>query len=320
MAVYTPVTIDDVQPLFDRLGLGPLQALQGCASGIENTNYFASTQRGEFVLTLFERLTFEQLPYYLELMRHLARKGIPVPAPQADAQDQLLHRLKDKPAAVVTRLSGRSEMSPSPEQCAQLGALLARMHLAVADFPLRQPNLRGLAWWKDITPTLLPHLSETQARLLRSEVAFQDALAATAQAAALPRGAVHADLFRDNAMFDRGRLSGVFDFYFAGDDSFIFDLCVCLNDWCIDPADVRPLPGHARQLLAGYATERALTPAEQQLLPAMLRAAALRFWCSRLWDWHLPRKADMLKPHDPGHFEKVLTLRRRESSPREADA
>jgi homoserine kinase type II len=320
MSVYTAVTTEELDAWLGRYALGTLVEFAPIAAGIENTNYFASTPRGEFVLTLFERLTFEQLPYYLELMRHLARKGIPVPAPQTDAHDALLHLLKDKPAAVVTRLSGRSEMSPSPQQCAQLGALLARMHLAVADFPLRQPNLRGLAWWKEIMPTLVPHLSETQAQLLRSEVAFQEVLAGTAQAATLPRGAVHADLFRDNAMFDQGRLGGVFDFYFAGDDTFIFDLCVCLNDWCIDPAAVQPLPEHARRLLEGYAAERALTPAERQLLPAMLRAAALRFWCSRLWDWHLPRKADVLKPHDPGHFEKILTLRRRDSSPRDAHA
>lgn len=309
MAVYTPVSIEDAQPLFHDLGLGRVLTLQGCASGIENTNYFAGTQRGEFVLTLFERLTFEQLPYYLELMRHLARKGIPVPAPQADAHDTLLHRLKGKPAAVVTRLSGRSEMSPSPDHCAQLGALLARMHLAVADFPLHQPNLRGLAWWREIAPTLLPYLSEPQARLLSAEVDYQTALAQTPEFRVLPKGAVHADLFRDNVMFQEGRLSGVFDFYFAGEDTFLFDLCVCLNDWCIGRNSLTT--DHARQqsLLDAYQRVRPLSATEQSRLPDLLRAAALRFWCSRLWDWHLPRASHTLTPHDPAHFERILRLR-----------
>lgn len=159
MAVFTEVSPQEAAALLSTLGLGTLQSLQGCASGIENTNYFASTDQGDYVLTLFERLSFEQLPFYLNLMHHLAQRGIPVPAPQANAQGEILHTLKGKPAAVVTRLKGRNQLSPQVADCAQVGAMLARMHQAGTDYPHQQPNLRGLAWWTETIPVVRPHLN-----------------------------------------------------------------------------------------------------------------------------------------------------------------
>jgi homoserine kinase type II len=172
MAVYTEVGFDEADALLQRLGLGALTDLQGIRSGIENTNYYATTVRGQWVLTLFERLPREQLPYYLRLMQHLARHGIPVPAPQADADGELVHTLAGKPAAVVTRLPGSHRLAPDADHCAQVGAMLARMHLAGRDFALQQPHLRGLAWWQTV-PVVLPHLQPAQAALLRDELAFQ---------------------------------------------------------------------------------------------------------------------------------------------------
>jgi len=184
------------------------------------------------------------------------------------------------------------------------------MHLAVADFPLQQPNLRGLPWWKATAPTVRPWLDAATAALLDEELAFQQHLGASATLASLPRGAVHADLFRDNALFDglpgRERLSGVFDFYFAGVDSFAYDLAVVLNDWCIDLTTGTLVPERANALLHAYQAERPCTGAELRLLPGLRRAAALRFWLSRLADWHLPRDAALLSPKDPTHFERVL--------------
>ncbi|MFW9595401.1 MAG: homoserine kinase, partial [Macromonas sp.] len=258
----------------------------------------------------FERLTFEQLPFYLHLMKHLAGKGIPVPDPAADAQGNILHTVQGKPAAVVNRLRGKSELAPSADHCAQVGAMLARMHLAGQDYPRQQPNLRGLAWWNDTVPVVLPYLNPTQAELLQDELRYQNAIATNASYTELPRGPVHADLFRDNVMFDQGQLSGFFDFYFAGCDTFVFDLAVCLNDWCIDLATGVQDDVRSAAMVNAYAAVRPLTVAEQALLPAMLRAGALRFWISRLWDWHLPREASVLQPHDPAHFERVLCARR----------
>ncbi|NBQ87620.1 MAG: homoserine kinase [Betaproteobacteria bacterium] len=310
MAVFTEVSSDAAQALLSRLGLGELQSLRGIEGGIENTNYFATTDRGDYVLTLFERLTHAQLPFYLHLMKHLAQRGIPVPDPAADAKGEILHTVCDKPAAVVNRLRGRSELAPQADHCAQVGAMLARMHLAGRDYAREQPNLRGLPWWNDTVPVVLPHLDAAQAELLVAELAWQNHIAASPMYAALPRGPVHADLFRDNVMFDEGRLSGFFDFYFAGVDTWLFDLAVALNDWCITLETGEAHAGRTEAMLSAYTAVRPLTLPEQHLLPALLRAGALRFWISRLWDFHLPREASMLKPHDPTHFERVLRHRR----------
>ena len=319
MAVYTEVAPDEAGDLIHRLGLGQLLAMQGCAGGIENTNYFVSTDQGEYVLTLFERLSFEQLPFYLALMKHLAGKGIPVPDPASDADGTYLHRLKGKPATVVNKLAGKSALAPDTRHCAAVGAMLARMHLAAHDFAPAQPNLRGLDWWNQTVPVVLPYVETPQAALLQSELAYQNHVAASSAYAALPRGAIHADLFRDNVLFASGAdaddstsppvLGGFFDFYFAGVDSCLFDIAVCLNDWCVDLASGIADPSRTASLLQAYARVRPLTAAERALLPAMARAGALRFWISRLWDLHLPREASMLKAHDPDHFERVLRQR-----------
>jgi homoserine kinase type II len=317
MAVYTQVSVTQANALFTALGLGEVTALRGIEGGIENTNYFASTERGEWVLTLFERLTHAQLPYYLHLMKHLAHHGVPVPEPQAKpeqmkrgpGEDELLHTLADKPAAVVNRLRGQSQLAPAAAHCAAVGAMLARAHLATRDYDRHQPNLRGLAWCNETGPVVLPYLDAAQAALLNEELAYQNHVAATPAYAALPRGAVHADLFRDNVMFEGEQLTGFFDYYFAGDDTWLFDLAVVLNDWAVDLPTGQADAARALSLLDAYQRARPLQDAERRLLPAMLRAGALRFWLSRLWDLHLPRAASLLKPHDPAHFERVLRAR-----------
>ncbi len=317
MAVYTEVSTDEVRALLRQLQLGELRQMQGCAGGIENTNYFVSAEiegrQRDYVLTLFERLNFAQLPFYLRLMKHLAQRGIPVPDPSANAQGELVFALKGKPAAMVSRLRGRSQLTPGSAHCAAVGGTLARMHLAGADFPLSQPHLRGLAWWIETVPVVLPYLDARQAALIQGELDYQARAAASAAHAALPRGPIHADLFRDNVMFEESagqlQLSGFFDFYFAGVDSWLFDIAVCMNDWCIELETGAHDPERALSFVRAYAAVRALTDAEQELLPDMLRAAALRFWISRLWDYHQPRAASLLKAHDPGHFERVLQQR-----------
>ena len=306
MAVYTNVSLKEATALLRQLDLGDVTALRGIQGGIENTNYFATTDSGEYVLTLFERLGFEQLPYYLHLMKHLAQRGIPVPDPMGNKAGHILHTVKKKPASVVTKLRGKSELAPGVLHCAAVGDMLARMHLAGRDYERQQPNLRGLPWWNETVPVVLPHIDPGQAALLRAELAYQNHIAAGSAYTALPRGPVHADLFRDNVMFDGETLTGFFDFYFAGVDTWLFDLAVCLNDWCIDLPTGAHDAERATRMLDAYQAVRPLTAAERELLPAMLRAGALRFWISRLWDYHLPREASMLTPHDPTHFERVL--------------
>lgn len=325
MAVYTEVSFDEASSFLSSLKLGTLQGMQGCSGGIENTNYFVTTDQGAYVLTLFERLSAAELPFYLRLMKHLAFHAIPVPDPAANIDGDVLHTLNGKPAAVVNRLQGASELQPSAAHCAQVGTMLARMHLAGQDFSMHQPNLRGLDWWNATVPVVRPHLSPAQAALLQSELAYQNHISTRATYTALPRGPIHADLFRDNVMFANGaatpnnaaqaeksqapQLTGFFDFYFAGVDAWVFDIAVCLNDWCVDLATGKTDASRSAAFLNAYCQVRPLRAAERELLPAMARAGALRFWLSRLWDFYLPREASMLKAHDPTHFERILRQR-----------
>lgn len=309
MAVFTPVSLDDVSQWITQFPLGKPLAIKGIASGIENSNFFLTTESGEYVLTIFENLSFEQLPFYLNLMRHLAERGVAVPAPIPNAQGELVTPLHGKPASVVTKLAGASQLDPRPVHCAEVGAMLAKMHLAGGDYPLHQPNLRGLEWWNWATPQVLPFMAEAEAHLLRAEMHFQQAFAGSDTYKQLRQGPVHADLFRNNVMFDGDKLTGFFDFYFAGCDTWLFDVAVTVNDWCID-LDTGVLDtARTRAMLDAYHAVRPFTAAEQEAWQPMLRAGALRFWLSRLYDFHQPREAEMLTPHDPTHFERILRER-----------
>jgi homoserine kinase type II len=310
MAVFTPVTFEQVSGFLQQFELGALGQLQGIASGIENTNYFLDTDRGRYVLTLFEQLSNAQLPFYLNLMKHLALRGIACPDPVARRDGSLLGELAGKPAAIVTRLQGRANMHPQAPHCAQVGDLLARMHLAAADFAPTQPNLRGLQWWVQTAPRVKPFLTSDQVALLDDELQTQQQAASSPDWQTLPRSAVHADLFRDNVLFDGNRLGGAIDFYFAGVDTWMFDLAVTCNDWCIDDTSGEFDEARLAALLSAYRAVRPPGQTEVESWPLMLRGAALRFWLSRLFDLHLPRPAQMVTPKDPTHFERLLRSRR----------
>ena len=323
MAVFTPLELSDISEwIAQNFQIGTATAIRGIHGGIENSNFFLDTSADgkpqEYVLTIFERLTAEQLPYYLELMRHLANRGISVPKPIENRNGQILFELKGKPAAIVSKLPGLSRLSPDSHHCALVGEMLAKMHLAGQDFSLTQDNLRSLVWWKKTVPDLLPHLDVDQRQLLQTELKAQEEFFGSSEYAELPFGASHCDLFRDNVLFDpqgngnqaADRLGGFFDFYFAGTDKWLFDLAVTANDWCLGENKQDLDPTRLDALMKAYQSVRPLTKEEQASWPLMLRAAALRFWVSRLWDFYLPRDAKMLTPHDPTHFERILLSRR----------
>lgn len=314
MSVFTPVSTAALAPWLDEYEVGQALALRPIAEGVENTNYFLDCEGGEFVLTLFERLPAQALDFYLGLMRHLARHALSCPLPQADRQGQLFSPLCGKPAALVSRLSGRPVDHPQAPHCAAIGAWLAGMHLAAAEFAPRLANPRGSAWRAETATQLAAVLDARQRRLLGDVLQITAPLAA----AGLPRGIVHADLFRDNALFvahDDGRieLGGVIDFYFAGEDALLFDLAVTANDWCLAPDGVALDGGRCAALLDAYAALRPLTAAERAAWPAMLCLAALRFWLSRLDDWHRPRAAEagqaLVTVKDPAAYERILADR-----------
>jgi homoserine kinase type II len=313
MAVFTALSRAEVNAFLSQFSLGEVVELEGIHTGIENTNYFVTTDRGRYVLTVFERLTAKQLPFYLQLMLHLSRKGLPVPQPQPTRSGALLAELKSKPAALVTRLPGKATIEPTAAHCASVGEFLARMHLAGLDFAPFQPHLRGIGWWKSAVPRLEPHVPDEVMHILTEELIFQDSFFRSARFEKLPSGPIHADLFRDNVLLVRDgehdRIGGVIDFYFAGCSIWLFDLAITINDWCIEQATGEFEPARAHAMLNAYHAVRPLTEDEQECWRTSLRAAALRFWISRLYDYYLPRPAHLLTPHDPAHFERILKCR-----------
>jgi homoserine kinase type II len=304
LSVYTPVSQVELAGWLRNYSVGQLASCEPIESGIENTNYFVTTTQGRYVLTLFERLPAQELPFYLHLMAHLARHGIPCPAPIADLSDQYLGALKGKPAALVTRLPGRSLENPGAAHCEELGALLGRMHLAGRSYSAYLENPRGPKWWRLAAREVMGFLKKPQQELLESELVFQS----EQRFPDLPRGPVHADLFRDNALWDHTRLSGVIDFYFAGVDCLLYDIAVCANDWCLRKNYALD-EARARALLSSYHSVRPFTALERAAWQVMLRAAALRFWLSRLYDLHLPRPGMLVHAHDPEHFRCILESR-----------
>lgn len=310
MSVFTPVTSEALADWLRRYAIGRLAQLQGISAGVQNSNFFVTTTLGRYVLTLFETIPRAELPFYLHLMAHLARHGLPVPAPIADRDNEYLGTLSGKPAVLVARLTGQSDMTPAPARCARVGAMLAGLHLAGLSYGRRQDNPRGAAWRSATAARVHPFLPADEQGLLDAELAFQ----AAAASEELPEGVIHADLFRDNILWDGEHIGGVIDFYFAGVDALLFDVAVTVNDWCT-------LPGgeldetRTRALLDAYHAERAFTAAERKAWPAMLRAAALRFWLSRAADFHLPREGELVLVKDPNEYRDILRLRARAVPP-----
>ena len=308
MSVFTSVSTDDLATWLTGHTAGTCLALTPIAEGVENTNYFLDTTQGRFVLTLFERLEPSALPFYLGLMRALADHQVCAPAPLADRQGRLFSPLCGKPAALVSRLAGKPIETPLAEHCAALGHWLAHMHQALTDFTPRLENPRGTEWRTLTAERVRPFLDAEALQLLdRSLQKFNDN--ATLD---LPRAVIHADVFRDNALWadaDAAVLAGVIDFYFAGVDDCLLDLAITANDWCLSADGASLDRSRCKALLTAYHAVRPLTDAERHAWPIMLGRAALRFWLSRLADLHLPRPGDLVKVKNPDEYRAILIQR-----------
>jgi len=312
MAVFTPVAREELSRWLEHFSEGDLLHFEGIATGIENSNFFVTTTTGEFVLTLFERLEADQLPFYLGFMQHLSSRGIACPRPAPAQSGELFIPLNGKPAALVGRLRGKSHQIPTEHHCTVTARAMAKMHLTGHDFTPSQPNPRGVPWWKSTVPQVLPYLDRALAEFLNQEVE-EVSTALDKLEDVLPSGPIHADLFRDNVLFDGEELGGFIDFYFAGMDAWLYDVAVCVNDWCIVHASGEIVVPLAQAFVNGYGGVRPYTQEERFAWPVMLRAAALRFWLSRLLDVVSPRSATLLTPHDPRHFERIVMHRSAEA-------
>ena len=303
MSVYTTVTAEDLDVWLARYQSGGLTELAPIVAGIENTNYFVTTERGRFVLTLYERLPAAELPFYLNLMAHLARAGVKVPAPEPDRTGALFSLLNGKPAGLVARIQGASVRLPAPEHCAAVGTALAHLHVASQTYRPRLTNRRGPTWWRQMARVVQPYLNATQKDLLAAELKFQTGFGKVK----LPKGAIHGDLFCNNVLFHDSRVAGIIDFGFAATDFFAYDLAITVNDWCVTGNGDGALdPVRVDAMVRAYRGARPVTDDERAQWPALLRAAALRFWVSRLHDLHLPRPGELTHAHDPAEFERIL--------------
>lgn len=304
MSVYTAVRRAELETWLTHFSVGSLLDMRGISAGIENSNYFVDTTGGRFVLTLFESLAAAPLAFYLALQMRLAEAGFPCPRPQATRDGHLQQPLAGKPAALLSRLPGAPIDLAAPAHCREIGRQLARFHLLTARFAHLPPHSRDIAWRRDAAARLAPRLPREQQELLAWALAVDTALPWPE----LPQGLIHADLFRDNVLWDGEQLGGLLDFYFAGRDALLFDLAVTANDWCLDEQG-RPDPAREAAFLEGYGAERSLTPGERTAWPAMLASAALRFWLSRLEVTLAPRRGELVTLKDPEDFRRLLERR-----------
>ena len=304
MSVYTNIEHHELEVFLNNYSLGALLNFQGINAGIENTNYFVTTENGEFVLTIFEEIGFDILPYYLNLMAHLSDHGMPTAHPIADLENNYVRTLKDKPAAIVRRLEGNNELQPNPTHCAAVGHALAQMHTVGKSYEGVHENPRGINWVKNTADRVFNKLSNDDQNVLEDEIKFRD----QELPENIPKGIIHADLFRDNVMFMDHALTGIIDFYYACNDYLLYDLAITVNDWCSNTnGELNMDCYHA--LIDAYKAERNFQPKEVEAWQYMLRAAALRFWLSRLQDKIFPKDGEITHIKDPDVFKNILLAR-----------
>lgn len=309
MSVFTPVNAQALQMFLSQYTVGELQDFVGIEAGVENSNFFVNTSSGRYVLTLFEQHSPSELGYFLQVMQHMAKAGLPIAAPILNQAGELLSECQGKPAALITCLAGETLMQANLQQCAALGELLANIHLAGQSFPLQRPPDRGHTWRLQTAQRLLPLVRLEDRALLSNSLQRQQTL----QLADLPQGLIHADLFRDNTLFIHNQLSGVLDWYYACNDCWLYDLAIVVNDWCCFENGALD-PERLISCLSAYQRIRPLTYLEAEQWQVMLEAAALRFWLSRLVAILEPRAGSLVLQKDPLEFRQKLEYRQTEAA------
>ena len=313
MAVYTDIAEEELEAFLSAYPLGKLMSYRGIAEGVENSNFMLHVEGGSYILTLFERRTNERdLPFFAGLMDHLAAKGITCPQPVKQSDGAVIGRLAGRPAIIVSFLEGMWPRRPGAAHCREVGAALARMHLAALDFTIPRANALTVKDWRPLFELAADRADEVEPGLAAEVAAELDILEAR-WPADLPRGIIHADLFPDNVFFLGEKLSGLIDFYFACNDLLAYDVAVCLNAWCFE-RDFSFNLTKGQAMLDGYSSVRKLSPAEAEALPVLARGAAIRFLLTRLYDWlHTPSGAVVTKK-DPREYLRRLRFHRQAAS------
>ena len=309
MAVYTEFTDEELNSFIEGYDIGTALSAKGIAEGVENSNYLLSTEAGQFILTLYERrVDPKDLPFFLGLMEHLAGRGLTCPTPVHARSGSALGRLADRPAAIISFLSGMWVRRPQAHHCAAVGRALAELHDKASDFELTRPNALSLADWRPLYQNCNGRADEVQ-KGLAGEIERELDFLETAWPKGLPTGVIHADLFPDNVFFLGGELSGLIDFYFACNDMLAYDLAICLNAWCFEAdGSLNMTKSHA--LIAGYQAVRPLDKTELQALPLLARGSALRFLLTRLYDWLTVPENALVVPKDPTEYTRRLRFHR----------
>jgi homoserine kinase type II len=304
MAVYTSLSQSEVETFISKFNIGKLKSYAGISGGVTNSNFFINTDSCEAVLTIFEELNFEDLDYYFSFMQHLSTHGFSCPKPISDSNNNLIHDLKGKPAALISKLPGKVFEEINDHQLIELAKSFAEMHLISLKFNTQKKNERDLQWMKDTFSMFANKISSEQRELINEELSFLENLSEN-----LPRGVIHADLFRDNVLFEENRLGGIIDFYYACNDFFIYDIAIVINDWCIDP-NGKIIDRKKELFIEAYDSIRQLNNSEHEALNSYLRLAAMRFLISRFRDQFNEKDAELNTIKDPLFFYEILKNRR----------
>jgi homoserine kinase type II len=304
MAVYTSINSSDLSGWFKKFNFKDFIDFKGISSGVTNSNYVIFMPHSKFILTLFEHITIEELPFYSDLMTYLAQENFLCPKPIENNSGQALGLLKDKPALMVSFLEGKEIAIRDSKSCYLVGEYLAKLHLTTNNFPQSNKNTRGLSWMSDMYLNLKEYLSLEDQKIIELEINYHEKIDKTE----LPEGIIHGDLFRDNVLFLNDKVSGFIDFYYACNEKFIYDIAIAINDWCIyDDGKINKLL--YLEFIKGYQSEKKLTDNENEYFNSALRLAALRFWLSRLEAFHDAKEGEITFIKDPNHFKDILVNR-----------
>lgn len=301
MSVYTALSENEFSEILKLYDLGDFIHAEGIHAGIENTNYFLNTSKGAYVFTVFEKINKQDLAFYMPLLQKLSAAGIACPQPIINKQNQVINFIKNKPYVIVSRLQGTNILHASPKHCAIIATALAQLHTTPLTSSQQMVNRRGQTWREQTASALSAQLAAADSELLQQEIScyrsFDDS--------ELPKGIIHADLFKDNVIFNNDQLSGIIDFYDACYDCYLYDIAITVNDWCTDK-NGEIIKENIEAFLNGYQSIRTLTNAEKIAWPIMLRIAAMRFWLSRLEDFFLQREGDLTQRKNPATYRQIL--------------